>query len=49
MELVDLKLEQERLTNLFKTETDLNKRREIAMKLGNLTKEIKNKTEKKNV
>lgn len=49
LQLVDLKLEQERLTNLFKTETDLNKRREIAMKLGNLTKEIKNKTEKKNV
>lgn len=49
LQLVDLKLEQERLTNLFKTETDLNKRREIAMKLGNLTKEIKSKTEKKNV
>ncbi|MBQ3047555.1 MAG: DNA primase [Clostridia bacterium] len=49
MILIDLKLEQENLTKLFKTETDLNKRREIAMKLGNITKEIKNKTEKKNV
>lgn len=49
MQLVDLKLEQEKLTALFKTESDLNKRREIAMRLGNITKEIKNKTEKKNV
>jgi len=49
MVLIELKQEQEKLTQLFKTETDLNKRREIAMKLGNITKEIKNKTEKKNV
>lgn len=44
--LVELKNKQEELTNLFKTEADLNKRREIANQLYNITKEIK-KTEKK--
>ena len=45
--LVELKQKQEELTNLFKTEKDLNKRREIANELYKVTKEIKTKTEKK--
>ena len=45
--LISLKKQQEELTNNFKKELDLDKRREIANKLIQITKEIKNKTEKK--
>lgn len=47
MLLITLKKQQEELTNNFKKELDLDKRREIANKLIQITKEIKNKTEKK--
>ncbi|MBQ9792899.1 MAG: DNA primase [Clostridia bacterium] len=45
--LINLKQKQEDLTQRFKTETDLDKRREIANELYKITKEIKTKTEKK--
>ena len=45
--LINLKQKQEELTQSFKTETDLDKRREIANELYKITKELKTKTEKK--
>jgi hypothetical protein len=45
--LIQLKQKQEDLTNLFKTEKDLDKRREIANELYKITKELKTKTEKR--
>ncbi|MBQ3213588.1 MAG: DNA primase [Clostridia bacterium] len=45
--LINLKQKQEELTQKFKTETDLDKRREIANELYKVTKELKTKTEKK--
>ena len=41
--LLDLEEEQKSLTESFKTEKDLDKRREIVKKLSEITKEIKNK------
>ncbi len=38
-----LKMKQEKLMEEFKTETDLDKRRNIAMQLGIVTKELKNR------
>lgn len=44
--LIQLKQKQEDLTNLYKQETDMDKRRQIASELMLVTKEIKTKTEK---
>lgn len=44
--LIQLKQKQEDLTNKYKQETDLDKRRQIANELMLITKEIKTKTEK---
>jgi len=45
--LLDLNKKQQELTDLFKSEKDLTRRREIAQELYVVTKEIKSKTEKK--
>ena len=39
---LELKNKQEELTQAFKNEIDLEKRKEIAVKLNNIAKEIKN-------
>ena len=44
--LIQLKQKQEDLTNLYKQETDMDKRRQIASELMLVTKEIKTNTEK---